>query len=105
MAAIFVGAIFLFAIPAWLPVVLNPKSWLRVRSAVIAFTVSDILQLVFVIGVGVRLFPLDFSIRFAAVGAPFCIVAMVLGVAGGNVGVIVSGFLSLLGWLFFILLH
>jgi hypothetical protein len=110
MGILLVVLILALSIPAWLPVILrrrlSPALW---RSS-IAFTFSSLLHLVFAICVDKRLLTLDYSLKFAALGIPCCVMALVLarrGViqTGEPRGVVVSSTLGLIMWLFFITVH
>ena len=110
MEILFTLFIIIFAAPAWLPIIRNRQLWPKLMQPLIAFSVSGALQLVFVNGVAMKLFLLNYSLRFAAIGVPCGILALVLCARSGasssaRVGVVVSSWLSLAMWLFFITLH
>ena len=77
LTVIFAAAILTFTFLAWLPIVqrrgLSPPLW----RALIALTFSSLLQMAFIICVG-TLFTLDYSLRFATVGLPCCVMSLVL---------------------------
>jgi len=103
--------IVLFAIPAWVPIVGNRQLWPKLKRPLIAVTFSALVQLAFVNGVQtLRLFTLDYSLRFAAVGIPCSLLALVLvskDSAGrsARIGVVVSSSLIFAMWLFLITAH
>jgi hypothetical protein len=112
----FILVAFMIAIPAWLPVLWTRQRWAKLKGstvllvALILFTVSELLQLIFVICVGTGLFTLDHSLAFAGVALPSCILAVVVAVVGlersaRSGGVIISSFLSFAAWAFLIMLH
>jgi hypothetical protein len=103
--AFYAAVVLALAIPACLSVLIHRQAWPRLRSSAIAFCISEILQLVFVICAGMDWVALHHSRVFAAVGAPCCVVAVVLGVKGRNIGAVISACLSMLGWLFFVSVH
>lgn len=106
MVAVLAALIFAFAIPAWVPVIRNHLLWPALRLPVVLFTISEILQFVFLGCVGTGLFTLEYSRKFAAIGIPCCVLSLVSGIRPAkSAGVIVSSSLSLVGWLFFISLH
>ena len=95
------------AIPAWLPIIskrqLSPGLW----KAIIALTFSSLLQIIFVVCVGMRLLTLHHSLKFAAVGIPCCLVAFVLVFReiSKTSGIISGAGLGLAVWLLLITLH
>jgi hypothetical protein len=69
-----------------------------------------VVQLAFVISVGLGWILLDYSQAFGAISVPFCLVGMALGAAsfflnGSGAGVVGTGILTLLMWLFLVTLH
>jgi len=106
--------ILAMAIPAWVPIMRNHQLWPTLRgsvvlfAALILFTTSEILQLVFLGCVSAGLLTLDYSLTFAQFGIPCCVLALVLPCVTrmkNAVGVGFSSLLSLAAWLFFISLH
>jgi hypothetical protein len=110
--AIFALFIIALTISAWWPVTFGHKrpvgSWLPC----IAITVSSCMQFLFIVCLYRNLVLLDSSMRFARIGAPFCLIALLLAVgsrslrADGRGGrIIVSAFLGLTIWGFFLTAH
>jgi hypothetical protein len=110
MEILFTLLVIIFATPAWVPIIRNRQLWPKLRQSLIALSLSGALQLVFVNGVALELFLLNYSLRFAAIGVPCSVLALVLCARSGvsssaRVGVVVSSWLSLAMWLLFITLH
>jgi hypothetical protein len=110
MDVLFSSLILAFAIPAWVPIIRNRQLWPKLRTPVITVTFSALLQLVFVNCVARGLFTLDYSLRFAAVGIPCSVLALVLRPKDtvtwrSRIGVILGSLLSLAMWLLLITLH
>ena len=108
----FSALILVSVIPAWVPIAWNHQLWPKLGRPVIAVTLSALVQLAFVNCVARGLFTLDYSLRFAAVGIPCSVLALVLGSKAkdsvgsrARVSVVVSSWLNLLIWLFLITLH
>src|SRR5260370_31141670 len=83
MASVEIAVLILvFAIPAWLPIALNHQIWGYLKqstastAALTLFTVGEILQLIFVGCVGTGVLTLDYSLTFARLGIPVCILAL-----------------------------
>src|SRR2546423_192704 len=110
LAIIFTIAIWMFTIPVWRPIISGRQLPATYWTSIIALTFSSLLQIVFTICVGTDLIPLAYSLRFAVVGAPCCLIAIVLAIikpakAGESRQVIGCAFLGLTMWLIFITLH
>ena len=110
MTAVIAVFILLSAIPAWAPIVRNHQTWPLFRPSLVLFAASAVLQLVFVGCVGAGWLLLGHSVRFAEIGIPCCMLAIVLALtsrkgAAKSIGLIVSSSLGLAVWLFFITLH
>jgi hypothetical protein len=107
MVVLFAILILIFTIPAWLPILsISPALW-RAR---IAFTFSSLLQIAFDVCVGKQVLTLDYSLKFAAVGIPCCVMAVVLARADPTKAsayrrVALGATVGLAMWLFFITLH
>jgi hypothetical protein len=110
LTVIFGAVILAFTVPARLPIIskrqLSPALW----RALIALTISSLLQMIFNVCVGTGLLLLENSLRFAAVGAPCCVMALVLAQndpqkAREYYRVLLGAILGLFMWLFFITLH
>jgi hypothetical protein len=75
-----------------------------------ALTISSLLQITFSICLGAGLLMLGYSLRFAAVGAPCCVMALVLvrndpQKAREYYRVLLGAILGLFMWLFLVTLH
>jgi hypothetical protein len=71
------SCVLLFTVPAWHPVFVGTSnSSASLRSAIL-LTLSFILQLVFIVLVGRNLLLLEYFLKFAALGLPLCIWALV----------------------------
>jgi len=102
--------VVVFAIPAWVSVVQGHKVWRTVWQPLIALSVSEALQLVFVNGVARGIFRLEHSLRFAAIGVPCSIVALVLCTrykfaSRARIGIVATAWLTLGMWFLLITLH
>jgi hypothetical protein len=95
------------AIPAWLPIISKRQLSPGLCKAIIALTFSSLLQIIFVVCVGMRLLTFDHSLKFAAVGIPCCLLAFVLAFreTRRTSGIILGAGLGLAMWLLFITLH
>ncbi|SRR6266487_4554272 len=110
MGFIFIAAVVAISIPAWLPVIQDDPLSLSHRRAVTAFTVSSLLQIVFLIYVEKQTITLDYSSRFAAIGVPCCILALALKHKDitrqyKSGGIMLGATLGLVMWFFLITLH
>ena len=96
--------------PAWYPLIKKRQLPRSYRVAVMFLTLSSLLQLVFIVCVGARLIPLDYSLRFAAVGIPCA--GLAIGFAFRKEqklamprGASIGSSLGLVIWLFLITIH
>lgn len=103
----YVAAVTFFA---WLPFLLGRPFSFWVIKPVLLLTLSSVLQAIFIGLVGTGILLLEDSLKFAALGAPVSIGALVL--AGGkkrnpefSVAVIACPILGLLMWILLITLH
>jgi hypothetical protein len=110
MSIILIAFIVIVSFPAWLPMISGYPLSPRHRRAVTVFTLSSLLQIAFVVGVSKQAVPLDYSTRFAALGVPCCIYALVLKhndstrtYKSGGIMLGATGGLFL--WLFFVTVH
>ena len=99
-----------FAIPALVPAVSHGPLSTRLRAAVIVFAFAASLQLLFIVLVSIGLLRLENSLKVAGVGAPCCLVALVLATKDRTEpsvsrGVLYSSILGLAMWLVLITLH
>jgi len=85
MAPVFAVVVLAIAFPAWMPLLWEHRWWPptnKLSSAFFAalslFTVSEVLLLVFLYLVDRGLLTLDYSLKFAAIGIPCCMLAFVL---------------------------
>jgi hydrogenase/urease accessory protein HupE len=110
LTVIFSIAIGMFTIPMWLPINSGRQLPTTYWAAVVALTFSSLLQIVFNVCVDTELIPLAYSLRFAAVGAPCCLIAMLLAIinspkANESRRVIGCAIAGLTMWLIFTTLH
>jgi hypothetical protein len=73
-------------------------------------TLSSLLQIAFIVLVGKQALPLNYSLKFAALGIPFCVLALVLARRGKQStnrpqGAVAGAWLGLVMWMFLITLH
>jgi hypothetical protein len=102
--------VLLFTVWAWKPLILGrPISTASLRSA-LSLTVSSMLQITFIFLVWKQALTLDYSLKFAALGAPFCVLALVLVGRGkqtsdGPLGPVLETSLGLAMWVLLITIH
>jgi hypothetical protein len=105
LSAVIVG----FLIPAWLPIAWGGNSSPNRWKPLVLVTTSLLLELLFVNLITFGPLTLDYSLRFAAVGVPTSILALVLALKmdrnAAPRGLFVSSGLSLLMWFFLITMH
>ena len=102
--------VLLFTVPAWHSVFVRTSNSSASLKPAVLLSLSSILQLVFIVLVGRELLLLEDSVKFAALGIPMCVWALVsasrkkLGARAprSTVYCVVSG---LIMWLFLITLH
>lgn len=75
--------IILFALPAVVPIIRWRTLPMTLQLSIIAFIVGMALQLLFVCLVATKILTLDYSSRFAAIGLPCSIIAIIMAAAGG----------------------
>ncbi len=101
--------ILAFAIPAWTPVVWETNLWPKLWKPLSLVTLSLIGELAFVNSITFGPLTLDYSLRFAAVGIPLSILAIVLvlrrSIGPAAVGLVISSVLCLTMWFFLITVH
>ena len=75
--------------------------------AAVAIAASSCLQAIFIVCLSKQFLSLDHSIRFAAVGIPLCILALVLAKRGNfySRGPLISASIGIVIWMIFITLH
>jgi hypothetical protein len=103
------GIILAFAIPAWSQAVWKSAPRPKVWKPLSLVTLSLLEGLLFVNLVTVGPFTLDYSLRFAALGIPLSVLAIILSrrrsIGSAGTGVMISSALSLLMWFFLITAH
>ena len=111
-AIIFSAFVLAFALPAWVPIVRNHQLWSKLKKPVLAVTLSALLQLIFINLVGLGRLTLEYSLLFAALGSPCCVLALFLGVnAKSSVGspaaygIMLASALGFYVWFFLITAH
>lgn len=110
MAAVLSICVLLFTIPAWwLTVSKRPISTAALKP-ILSFTLSSLLQIAFIVLVGKDMLPLSYSLKFAVLGIPFCVLALVLVRRAKQSsdpprGVVAGAWLGLAMWMFLITLH
>jgi hypothetical protein len=110
MDFIFIAMVVAISIPALLPVIQDDPLSISHRRAVMAFAASSLLQIVFLIYIEKQTITLDYSSRFAALGVPCCILALVLKHKDitrqyKSGGIMLGAILGLVMWFFLITLH
>jgi hypothetical protein len=103
------GVILAFAIPAWAEVVWKSAPRLKLWKPLSLVTLSLLEGLLFVNITTVGPLTLDYSLRFAALGIPLSVLAIILSlrrsIDSTGTGVMISSALSLLMWLFLVTAH
>lgn len=116
MAGILAGITVFLAIIVWAPIMLSsqPMKILQharlLRASVALFSINIVLQFVFIILVGAGLLTLSYSISFAMIGVPACLLALAAAfstraVTARTAGVTAGGLGSLLLWGFLCTVH
>ena len=96
------------AVPALIPLFRKRPVTSKYWKAMVLFAVSALLQVALTIGVAKQLFTLDYSLRFAMMGIPSCILSVLLFAVRGDdhtLIAIASPSIGFIIWLFFITAH
>ena len=108
--AVLIACVGLLTIFPWQPILLRRPTSRESFRPVLLLTLSSLLQVTFILLVGGNVLTLDYSVRFAALGLPLCILALVL--AGRRKqepdlprGTVTCVILSLVMWMFLITVH
>ncbi|MFZ3213515.1 MAG: hypothetical protein WA188_18580 [Terriglobales bacterium] len=106
LIAIVVGS----AVPAWPMFSRTSQLESQLRTSLIAFAISELLLLIFLAALCVRFLTLNYSIKFAAVGVPCCILAFALAATraprGADSGAVAVGSaLNFVMWVFLCMVH
>ena len=110
LEALLLTLITIFAIPAWVTFIWRKCSSRLSLGALILNASSELLQLVFVVGVGMHLFTLGWSTYFGMFGLPLCLAGTIVGMVsrwktGSGVGYIVTGAFTFVCWMFLLTVH
>jgi hypothetical protein len=102
--------VLLFTVRAWKPIFLGRPISTASVSPALSLTVSSLLQMTFVLLVWKQVLTLDYSLKVAALGAPFCVLALVLVHRGkqsneGLRGPVLEASLGLAMWMLLITIH
>jgi hypothetical protein len=82
IAAILVALVAASAVPACIPLLRELPVSSKYRKAVAIFAVSAVLQAALIVCVAKQLLTLDYSVRFAIIGIPTCVLALVIAKRG-----------------------
>jgi hypothetical protein len=110
LAIVLIACVGMFTLFTWQPMFLRrPISWTSF-SPVLFLTLSSVLQVTFIVLVGKNMLTLDYSLRFAALGLPLCIFALVLASRRKGAGDLPHGTvtcisLGLVMWMFLVTVH
>jgi hypothetical protein len=106
-AAILIALVAASAIPACIPLLRNRPVSSKYWKAAAIFALSALLQVALVVCVARQLLALDYSVRFAMIGIPTCVLALVVAKRGNDYsrGAIFSPSIGLVIWAFLITLH
>jgi hypothetical protein len=110
MAALLVALVLASALPVLLPILSNVQILPGYRISVIACVFNALLQIAFIVLVERQSLQLNSSLKFAAVGIPCCILALITARRGDSRGksprgAIASASLGLAMWMILITLH
>jgi hypothetical protein len=110
MAILLLIAVGIFALVAWMPLIRNKFPSRNYKFALIFITISQAIQALFILGAGLDLYEISYSMYFAAFGLPLCILGGVLALKGNSSdrrgrGCVLSAILTALMWLFLISVH
>lgn len=110
VSVVLCACVFLFTVLAWYPILVGtPNSSATLRPAIL-LSLSSIVQLTFIVLVGRQLLLLEYSIKFAALGLPLCIWALVSAIRKKLAAPVLCVTLycviaGLVMWLFLITVH
>src|ERR1700737_4239557 len=102
--------VLLFTAPAWKPIIFRrPISTASLRPA-LSLPVSSLLQITFIFLVQKQALTLDYSLKFAVLGVPFCVWTLVLARRAkrsndGRRGPVLEASLGLAMWMLLITIH
>jgi len=102
--------VLLFTARAWKPIILRRPISKASLSPALSLTVSSLLQMTFIFLVWKQVLTLDNSLKFAALGAPFCVLALVAARRGKQSkeeprGPVLEASLGLAMWMLLITIH
>jgi hypothetical protein len=78
LAVVLIAYVVCSTLFTWQPIFLRRRTSRASFRPILFLTLSSVLQVTFIVLVGRDVLPLDYSLRFAALGVPFCILALVL---------------------------
>ena len=107
IAAILIALVAASAVPACIPLLRNLPVSSKYWIAVAIFALSAFLQAALIACVARQLLTLDYSVRFAMIGIPSCLLALVIAKRGNDYthGAIFSPSIGLVIWMILITLH
>jgi hypothetical protein len=101
--------VLLFTVPAWKPIILRRPISTASLGPALSLTVSSLLQITFICLVQKQVLTLDYSLKFAALGVPFCVWALVLARGKRSNdrprGPVLEASLGLAMWILLITIH
>jgi|SRR5271154_574423 len=110
MAVVLSICVLPFTLPAWRPIILRQPISTASLKPILSLTLSSLLQIAFIVLVEKQILTLTYSLKFAAWGVPFCVLALVLARGGTQPnnplrGAIIGASLGLVMWMFLITIH
>jgi hypothetical protein len=102
--------VLLFTVSAWKQIIFRRPISTASLSPAMSLTVSSLLQITFISLVQKQVLTLDYCLKFAALGVPFCVLALVLARRGkqsndGPRRPVLEAFLGVAMWMFLITFH
>lgn len=110
LTVVLIVCVALFTLFTWLSILLRRPMFWALFTPTLFLTLSSVLQVTFIVLVSRNVLPLHYSLKFAALGIPLCILALVLvnrRKAGVDLpwGVAICVSLGLVMWLFLTTVH
>jgi hypothetical protein len=109
MAVVLSVCVLLFTVPAWQPIVSGRPISMAALRPILTLTLSSLFQIVLIALVAKQILPLNYSIKFAALGIPLCIFSIVLAEkhtgSDRRRGTVICSILGLIMWIFLITVH
>jgi hypothetical protein len=107
ITAILIALVAASAVPACVPLLRHLPVSSKYWNVAAIFSVSLFLQAALIVCVAKQFLTLDYSVKFAMIGVPCCVLALVVAKKGRDYthGAIFSPSIGLVIWLILIMLH